>query len=114
MGPPESHRPEFRSWIARAFTATEERPAGAHTARGVYCAGTLRAGRHCPRAPSLPLSFAVYRRSLPDGISTPIDVGVDNFRHIPPAIHTAALKTPRLSRVRPGASVGMQIALHAR
>ena len=39
--------------------------------------------------------------------STPLDVGVDDFRHVAPAIHTAALKTPRLSRVRPGAGVGM-------
>jgi hypothetical protein len=70
--------------------------------------------QHCPGAPLRPLSVAVYRRSLPDGISTPIDVGVDNLRHIAPAIHTAALKTPRLNMVRPGASVGMRIAHHAR
>ena len=48
------------------------------------------------------------------GMSAPIDVGVDDFRHIAPAIHIAALKTPRLSRVRPGASVGIRIALQTR
>jgi Thiamine pyrophosphate enzyme, C-terminal TPP binding domain len=40
--------------------------------------------QHCPRAPSLPLSVAVYRRPLPVGIATPIDVGVDSFRHATP------------------------------